>query len=163
MNHILKYLALLILISPLAVNAEESRIDLAKDLIVALDMDSQFKAMAESTREMQARQLSQINVPEEAKPLIDKYLNDVSDLVFSILKEPEVKEQFAQLYAETFTTEQLKEIIAFYSTGAGKIFLQEFPQIMARISKITEAQLADAHPKMLEMQRELKSDLAELR
>jgi hypothetical protein len=162
MEIILKYLLLITLFFSLHLKADDDQLDLARDLLTAMDMDSQLKTMAENIRGMQERQLAQLDLPETAQPIMERYLNDMMSLIFSTFKKPEVKEQYAKLYAENFTPQELKELLEFYSTGAGKAFLQKFPQVMAGITKVAEAQLASVQPKLLEMQQTMKNELAEL-
>lgn len=159
----LKYLLILFLFFSVSAYAEKKQIDLARELLVVMDMDSQLKTMAENIRGMQERQLSQLDLPEEAQPILEKYLNDTMALIFNTFKDPKVKEKYAELYASNFSNEELKDILKFYSTGAGKAFLQKFPQVMAEITKVAEAQLTSVQPKLLELQQDMQRELEKLK
>ncbi len=89
-----------------------------------------------------AEQMVHAMVPQIAGFLI-RAKPEKKDEIVKILKEvvkkqttPEVmnrlREQLARIYAQEFTTGEMKKIIAFFETPVGKKFVQKMPVIMAR-------------------------------
>ena len=89
-----------------------------------------------------AEQMLHAMVPQIAGFLI-RAKPEKKDEIVKILRQaikdqtkPEVmnrlREQLARIYAQEFTTEEMKKIIAFFETPVGKKFVQKMPVIMAR-------------------------------
>ena len=49
-----------------------------------------------------------------------------------------MKEDYITLYADTFTEEELKGIIAFYKSPAGQAFIQKQPELMKRSMELSQ-------------------------
>ncbi len=153
-------LALFIASGVLADDAKsDSHRDTAKQLLEAMNMDAQLKVMAENIKNMQARQMAQLNLPAEAQPAVDQYLNDTLTLLFDTFKSDSVKAQYVDIYMSAFSEGELKEILEFYESGAGKVFLERFPQVMAGITQVSEREIATIQPEMMRLQQEFQKKL----
>ncbi len=152
------FLLIIIFISPSTL-AEGNKLLLAKELLVVMNMDAQIEAMGSTIRDMQSRQLQQYDIPAEAQHEIENHLNGTMKLIFSTFKKPSVKDKYAQLYADAFSEAELKGILEFYKTGAGKSFLEKFPSVMTGISRIAEEQLASIHPQLKQLDVEFQKKL----
>jgi hypothetical protein len=71
----------------------------------------------------------------QQNPALAKDLNEIADLQprFS-----ELTEEVARLYAANFTEQELKDILAFYKTTAGKKLLAEQPKIVDTSMKFAQ-------------------------
>lgn len=156
----MRFLCVIAALMSLQTYASEVENQLARDLLAAMDIDQQIEVMAQNLGEMQARQLQQMDIPAEAQPIIEQHLADTMTLLFSTFKQQSVKDKYAQMYVDTFTEQELRDILAFYQSGAGKAFLEKFPQVMAGITQIAESQVQSILPQMMEMNKQLEVKLA---
>ncbi len=69
----------------------------------------------------------------QSNPMLQKDLNEVAAALLAELsakKEGELVTEVARLYAEHFTEQELKEILAFYRTPVGKKMLADEPKVI---------------------------------
>ncbi len=66
------------------------------------------------------------------KVFFSKYMSDES-----------LRDQFVDIYVETFTENELNTINAFYSTSTGKKVLRETPALMAKGAKLGEQKVLE--------------------
>ncbi|WP_226647708.1 DUF2059 domain-containing protein [Microbulbifer variabilis] len=159
----MKNILFLITFISMGVNAQQPKVDLAMELIAIMDFDSQTDVIVQNLSAMQVRQLEQFDIPEKAKPLIREYMEDTNNLLFSTFQSEEVKRQYADLYASVFSEEELKSILAFYKSDHGKAFSKSFPEIVAGITKISEAQVQSVLPQLAAIDQEFKEKLKGLK
>jgi hypothetical protein len=88
-----------------------------------------------------------VGVVEQAKvlylqqnPALAKDLNDISTRMRTDLQPrfTELTDEVARLYAASFTEQELKDILAFYKTTAGKKLLLEQPRVVDSSMKFAQ-------------------------
>ena len=67
----------------------------------------------------------------------------------------------AELYASTFTEEELQGVIDFYKSPAGKSFVAKQPELMKKSMELNQAKMSAIMPQIqqLIMQRDPKSGM----
>ena len=158
---VLKKIIILFLFVSSATGASESRHKVAEALIEAMQMDYQFQVMADNLRALQARQINTLGLDPKAKPVIDKYLEDMTNLLFTTLSQQNSQQQYAEMYAKAFSEKELRDILAFYQSETGQAFLKHSPEIMAGFTQIAESQLASIQDQLIDLQQTFQSDLAQ--
>ena len=73
-------------------------------------------------------------------PMLQKDLNDIAAQLRTEMapKFAEVNEEVAREYATHFTEQELKDILAFYQTPAGKKLLEQQPQVVNESMKYAQ-------------------------
>jgi hypothetical protein len=76
----------------------------------------------------------------QQNPMLQKDLNDIAAKLRTELapRFSEVTDEVAREYATHFTEQELKDILAFYQTPAGKKLLQEQPQVVNESMKFAQ-------------------------
>jgi hypothetical protein len=76
----------------------------------------------------------------QQNPMLQKDLNEIAAQLRTELapKFAEVNDEVAREYATHFTEQELKDILAFYQTPAGKKLLQEQPQVVNESMKFAQ-------------------------
>jgi hypothetical protein len=94
----------------------------AKELLETIDMEAQFEVMLDNMLQTQLEQNPQMVQFEDIfKDFFAKYFT------YSALED-----KLAELYAESFTAEELKDLIAFYQTPTGKKSISVMPELMMK-------------------------------
>lgn len=158
---VLKKIIILFLFVSSATGASESRHKVAEALIEAMQMDYQFQVMADNLRALQARQIHTLGLDPKAKPVIDQYLEDMTNLLFTTLSQQNSQQQYAQMYAKAFSEKELQDILAFYQSETGQAFLKNSPEIMAGFTQIAESQIASIQDQLIDLQQSFQTDLAQ--
>jgi hypothetical protein len=99
------------------------------------------------------RATGQTNMPANASGQTDKML----DMMAQELSWDKMKEDYITLYADTFTEEELKGVIAFYKSPAGQAFLKKQPELMKRSMEMSQKLMLQVMPKIHAMIKELNT------
>lgn len=94
----------------------------AEDVLKAMNIDKQFSMVIDQSLDAQIKANPQLG-PYRAtlKQFFDKYMSWDS-----------LKDELVTSYANTFTEKELKEIIAFYKTPAGKKLVEKTPELTSQ-------------------------------
>jgi len=141
-------------------SAETSSLQLATKLITQLNIDAQSEVMAKNMRDMQAKQIAQLGLPSEAMPAVNEYLDKQLTLLFSMFKSDEMRKKYAEAYMSVYTHDELRDIVAFYDSPAGKKMLEKAPELNTSIIKVAEKYVLKIQPEALKLQKELKQNLS---
>lgn len=68
-------------------------------------------------------------VPEDKKEAVKKAYQKFAE---TIADDPDMKTKMVEIYQESFTEAELKELLAFYSTPTGKKTLEKLPELMQK-------------------------------
>lgn len=149
-----------LLISSNVFGSDLSSLQLATKLIEQLDIAAQSEVMAKNMRDMQARQIAKLDLPEEAMPAVNEYLDKQLALLFSIFKSDQMRADYAKAYMNVYSYQELKEIVAFYGSPAGKKMLEKTPELNTAIMIVAEGYVMEIQPEALKLQEELKKNLS---
>jgi hypothetical protein len=125
-----------------ATSPDPARVAAARDLLEVTGVTKQMDGMVEAMSRGFAKGANADN-SEAGKKLSDQFDTSMKKLL-------EYKDQmiadFADLYAETFTAEEMKSVADFYRSGAGAKFISKTPELMqkgAAIGMKYSAKIAD--------------------
>lgn len=111
---------------------DPARVAAARDLLEVTGVTKQMDGMVEAMSRGFAKGAN-ADLSEAGKKLSDQFDSSMKKLL-------EYKDQmitdFANLYAETFTAEEMKSVADFYRSGAGAKFISMTPQLMKRGAEI---------------------------
>jgi uncharacterized protein len=111
---------------------DPARVAAARDLLEVTGVTKQMDGMVEAMSRGFAKGANADN-SETGKKLSDQFDSSMKKLL-------EYKDQmitdFANLYAETFTAEEMKTVADFYRSGAGAKFIAMTPELMKKGAEI---------------------------
>ncbi len=140
MRQLLRTFALLLMCFSSAAFADDApvtppdpaRVAAARDLLEVTGVTKQMDGMVEAMSRGFAKGANADN-SEAGKKLSDQFDSSMKKLL-------EYKDQmitdFANLYAETFTAEEMKTVADFYRSGAGAKFISMTPELMKKGAEI---------------------------
>ncbi len=94
----------------------------------------------------------QTNMPPDVHSQIQKMM----DLMAEEFSWDKMKDDFITLYAETFTEQEMKDIITFYRSPAGQSFVDKQPELMKRSMAMNQKVMLRVMPKIRTMAEDLK-------
>lgn len=115
--------------APSAPAIEPARLEAAKELIDVTGAKKQIELMLDVMKQGLGRGARETGNPDAAAKLESEF--QLFSQKFQGYREKMVDE-FAALYAEKFTADELKEITAFYRSGTGAKFIASMPDLMQR-------------------------------
>ncbi|HEX2222721.1 MAG TPA: DUF2059 domain-containing protein [Thermoanaerobaculia bacterium] len=140
---------LLSCLCPLAAWSEEAQSSHKKaalELIAITEMESSLAAQAEAM----------VNLQVEQNPLIEPYRDVLLKWIKKTLTWEAMAPQMTQLFMDTFTEAELRDLIAFYRTPTGKKALTQLPVLFEQGAKIGQ-ELAEKNEAELEAMIEARS------
>ena len=108
-----------------ATDVSEQKSSIVK-LFSIMGVDQQMNAGFEAMLPIVDQQASQLNLSPSAKEELKNIY--ISWFNHDIDRE-EIKRKAIQLYAETFSEEEIRELIVFYQSSVGRKFLKETPRL----------------------------------
>jgi len=100
----------------------DGRAAAAMELLVSMRMD---RTMADSMEQMLQLQIQQ-------NPAIAPYKEVMRRFLAKYMSWESLKGEFARIYAEEFTEQELRDLIAFYKTPTGVKSISKMPALMAK-------------------------------
>jgi len=144
-----------------AVRADEAeRRQLAEELLTLMNVQAsveQSLGMAKQMIPQQIRQMAQ-RAGETAEQTRE-HMGKVLDLVAEELKWEKMKEDYIALYAETFTEQEMRDLIAFFKTPSGQAFVTKQPEVLRRSMAMSQKMLMRLMPKIQALEGELRKNL----
>jgi len=113
-------LLLLSLTLLLSAQAEEDTKQVAFEMMESMGLDQVMADMLESMLDQQM----------QAQPTMRPFKNIFRDFLTKYLSYDNIKDPMAELYADSFTAEEMRAIAAFYRTPAGAKSLKLAPKLM---------------------------------
>lgn len=113
---------------PAASAADPARIAAARDLMEVTGVAKQLEGMIDAMKAGFAR-----GAKAESSEVGGKLSAEFDEAMQKLLKyKEEMLADFAALYAETFTTEEMKSVADFYRSGTGAKFISMTPELMKK-------------------------------
>ena len=116
-------------------------------------LEAQQKAMAKSMSGMMGKNLP----PEEAAKMAE-FQQKMMTMMFSEMDIPGMRQDVAKVYAETFSSAELKAQSDFYSTPAGQAMIDKQPIIQQRMTELMMPRMMKAMPKVQAMAQEFAKE-----
>ncbi|MSU47845.1 MAG: DUF2059 domain-containing protein [Opitutus sp.] len=110
-------------------------------------LDRQRKAIAGQFQQVAAKITAQGVEPAEAAAFQKK----MADEVLGALDGKVLKKDFAKIYSEVFSKQELDRIAAFYSTPLGEMLAAKQPEVQDKFSAVMLTRMAEVMPKVQQM------------
>lgn len=108
-----------------------------------------------------AQSVTGLNPTPANKARLDDFDGKISQMLDAQLGWKALQPVLTDLYAKTFTEQQLDAIITFYKTPAGAALVEKIPEIDAQVSQLAKSKLNVLQPQMNQMFADFrKSQLA---
>ncbi len=121
--------------------------DTVDDLFEVMDMQKQLTGGFEAMMPMIEQQAAQLQLDAEGK----KELQAIFKTWFETdIDQEGMVNQMKQLYRDSFTDEELTEVIAFYNTAVGQKFIKQSPALMQEGARIGMLEAQNAQGKLME-------------
>lgn len=136
----------------------------AEELFTLLHMDQLMDQLTKSV--MQQVQTMTQSMPgadqatPEQKKLVADFQQRVLELVNKRLGWKALEPDFINLYATTYTEEDLDGIIAFYKSPVGQKMLEKTPELMTKSTELTQQRMREVQPEFNQMIQDFMKQMA---
>ncbi|HEV2577828.1 MAG TPA: DUF2059 domain-containing protein [Acidobacteriaceae bacterium] len=165
MRRIVVVLLMVLFVASSGARADEaSKRAKAEELFTLLHMDQLMDQLTKSV--MQQVQTMTQSMPgadqatPEQKKLVADFQQRVLDLVNKRLGWKALEPDFINLYATTYTEEDLDGIIAFYKSPVGQKMLEKTPELMTKSTELTQQRMREVQPEFNQMIQDFMKQMA---
>lgn len=143
---------------------EASKRAKAQQLFLLLHMDRMMDQLMSGV-EKQVQQITQqmpgadAATPEQKQKIAD-FQQRVLKLVNDKLGWKALEPDFINLYASTYTEEELDGILAFYKSPVGQKMLEKTPELMTKSTEITQQKMREVQPQLNQMVQDFMKSMA---
>jgi hypothetical protein len=163
MNRLVVLLALLLCL-PLSARADEaSKRVKVHEMFLLLHMDKRvdqlmdlmMKQVSSNSEKMFGKDLT----PEE-KAKLSHFQEQVFNLVETQVSWKALEPQYTDLYAQTYTEDELDAILAFYKSPAGVSMIAKTPELTTRSMELSQARMTTLMPQLRQMMEDFMREAA---
>ncbi len=97
----------------------------------------------------------------EQKKLTDDFFDKLIKMAFDTMSWKAIEPEYAKIYADSYTEDEITAITVFYKSPAGQAMLEKTPAVTAASLKIAQSKMAGLQPKMKELSEEYEKQLKE--
>ncbi len=150
-------------VSPVVYADEASQRELVEYLFYTTKVDQAMKQALDEMRSMMARQLSEAGVPEDMKPILDKYQEKLLNIMEQSVGWENSKDDIINIYVHSFSEEELKGMLVFYKSPVGRSVTEKMPVAMRLAMATLQKRLPELQEKIKvlckEMTEEVKTEM----
>lgn len=143
---------------------EASKRAKAEQLFVLLHMDTMMDQLMSGVKK-QVQQITESMpgadqaTPEQKKQIVD-FQQRVMDTVNQKIGWKALEPDFINLYAGTYTEEELDGIIAFYKSPVGQKMMEKTPELMTKSTQIAQQKMSELQPVLNQMVQDFMKQMA---
>ena len=159
-------IALLLVISfPLTARADDaSRHAKATEMVNLLHLEQLQKQMMDGMLTQMntiTKQMASGKISAEQQAKLDQFQQKVFALIEAQISWKEMQPVYVDLYAKTFTDDELDGILVFYKSPAGAAMISKLPALTAEAQQISQKRIAAIQPQLMQMVQDLAKDAAQ--
>ena len=148
-----------LLFSSTASASTDSHRQAALEMLSISRVDKMIEPMMENVMSMIQQQMAQVDIPEDKKPIIQKYNQKIVETLRQEMQWEKMKEDFVALYLNVYTEEEIRELTEFYSSPLGQKMLDKMPELMQASLQISQSMLQQTLPKIQQLSQEMAREL----
>lgn len=118
----------LFLLSTAAFAQTDSHMQAVNKLMEAMDMENQISESADRMLNLQA----------QAMPQMAAYKDVMSDFFHKYINWENLSDDIKKVYKESFTEQEIRDLIAFYQTETGQKLAKISPELTEKTAKISQ-------------------------
>lgn len=124
---------------------EASHRKATEELLVTMEIPKVLGQIRPLMAQSMQQSYDALQPPAEARPILDKYTDKLSDVMAEYLSWDALKNVYIDIYTESFTEAEVKELNELFSTPIGRKFA-------SRSAELMQTSAVRVQPAMLEMQ-----------
>lgn len=132
------------------VSAEDPEL-LASTLVDLMGVENNIRESHDMARKAAEAQMQKVMRTMPAGTDIEKFKQQQEKILLAIEEElswANLKKEYIQLYSELFTADELKALIEFYRSPAGRAFVAKQPELMRRSVEMHQHHMLRIQPKI---------------
>lgn len=142
-----------------AVASPESHRQAVEEMLAISRVDQMLEPMMDNVMTVMQQQMSQVNIPEDKKPIVDKYNQKIIETLRHEMRWENMQEDFVALYLEVYSEDEIRGLTDFYKTPLGQKMLDKMPELMQASMQISQGLLQQTLPKIQQLSQEMALEI----
>lgn len=138
---------------PISAAEKSARPDI-DELLTLTRADKMSESAIEQMKNMMAGVAKQTNVSPDALEKTTALQDKMFALIESEMSWNKMKPEYERIYAEVFTPDEVRGLIAFYKTPVGQAFLDKQPLLIQKTMEMTQKRVMEMMPKIEELDKQ---------
>lgn len=163
-----RYVAVLVIVLTLgcccARADEASKRAKAEQLFGLLRMDTMMDQLLSGVKKQVQQITESMPGTDQATPEQKKQITDFQQRVMDVVSQKigwkALEPDFINLYASTYTEEELDGIVAFYKSPIGQKMIEKTPELTAKSTQITQQKMSELQPVLSQMVQDFMKSMA---
>jgi uncharacterized protein len=155
-------LALLVCTGSLARADDTAKLAKAEEYFKLAKMDQLMaqvmNQVIEQSKSGMLQQFMGVKVSPEDQQRLDEFTDKVEKIISGAMSWDKLEPQYAKLYANAYTEEQLDDIIAFYKSPTGQAMVEKNPTLIKKANAIVQQQMAEVSPEIQQLMQDFIAD-----
>jgi hypothetical protein len=131
----------------------------AEELLTLTNVETNLGVVREQVKASIAAQLRSIDIPQNMQARLSRYQQEVMDTIFDDLSFANMKSAYVDIYAGTFSVDELKQLVAFFKTPAGHAYMEKMPVLLKQTNDVAQARLQALWPRLRKLHEDFLTDL----
>jgi hypothetical protein len=132
----------------------------AEELLLMTGVERQVKLAYDNLRSSMLENFEASGAPAEARPIFEKYVDDVMAVLSKALSWENTKSDYLEVFVEEFTEEEIGRLIEFYSTPLGKKSMEVLPELYRKGAEIGKKRYEQVKPDVDKLTARMMDDVA---
>lgn len=154
------FLILIALVFPFGATADDHTHRAAVEkLLLLMNQDRLVEQMFPQMKQFIFEQMQQQDIPADQYPKLEKYFNQMFDIMQEELSWEKMKDDYIQIYTAVYTEEEINELIAFYESPIGQKMTAKMPQLVQESMQVSQKFVQNMMPKIQKLAAEIASEI----
>ena len=146
-------------VSSIAGANEASQRATAEELLRVMKADQMTKPLLVQLRSGLEQQFAQMGAPDDMKPILKKYTDRLFAAIEETLNWQRLKENIITVYVQTFSEEELQNLVTFYKSPLGQAVIDKMPIVMQRTMEIQQKNMPQFLEKVKQISEEFQQEI----
>ena len=153
----------LILTPHLSLADEQAERASIEELLEVSNVKSMIDAMHDQLGQMLEQMSTQLQVAESEKPIMDKFMSNVDNLIREEVSWEKMEGPIFEIYQKHFSEKEVLDLTAFYQTDSGQAMVRKMPDLMQDSMLVSQGMMGSVLPKVMELAQEFQKEIEENR
>lgn len=150
MKYRVLFCAFILLILPAMASAGEKE-RLAEELMVLTQMDKISVQIQNQLSRNLDETMKQFKIPDHQKVRAVEFHKRMNKMILDEVSWDRMKQDYVKLFAEVYSTDELREIVTFHKSPIGQVMIEKQPVLIEKSMMMSQKKMKGLIPKMENM------------
>ena len=106
------------------------------------------------------QQMFPVKLTPDQKAQADSLADKVAAVMAKALSWNDLEPEYTKIYAETFTEQQINDLLAFYRSPTGQVIVDKMPVLLKQSTVIVQKRVASVNPELQSILKDFMANAA---